>query len=890
MEIPDHPWSLSTADVLGALEVDPDRGLDASAVEARRERYGPNRIRGTGRKPWWRILVAQLESVVVALLAVAAIVSLTFGQQVEAAAIGVVVVLNTLIGFFTEIRAVRSMEALRRLGQADAVVRRSGETETIAAGEVVPGDVVRLDTGEVVSADTRLIEVSDLEADESALTGESTPVRKGLDPVAEDAPLAERSSMVFKGTAVTRGSGWGVVVATGMDTEVGAISSMVEEAGEEDTPLQRRLDRLGTRLVWLTVAIAAAVSVAGILAGRQLFLMVETGIALAVAAVPEGLPIVATIAMARGVRRMARRNALVRRLSSVETLGSTTVICADKTGTLTENRMRVSVFRLPGGAVRVDWSGEEASLRDEGNGSDGHGGAAKPEGSLDRALEVAALCNEGLGDEERQTAEPMEEALMELGRRLDRDPDRLVEEMPRVRFEPFDRDTFMTASFHRVAEGRTRVLVKGAPESVLEASSSVVGAEDPEPLDDEGRADWHDVAESMAADGLRVLALAYRDADEDEDPYRDLVFLGFVGLEDPPREDVPAALERCRDAGIRIVMMTGDHPETARHIAREVGLLDGDGPVITGPELRDAGEERILEAAVFARLDPEQKLDLIRAHRSAGDILAMTGDGVNDAPALEEADIGIAMGERGTEVAREAADMVLLDDAFPTITAAIEHGRIIFQNIRRFVVYLLSGNVGEVLAVGAASVTGSPLPLLPLQILYLNMINDVFPALALGIGGGAPDIMKRPPRDPDESVLGRRHWAEIGGYGMVIGGVILGMFAHALTGLDLPTEHAVTLAFLVLSVSRLLHAFNMRDPGSGLVRNEIVRNPWVWVAFGISLALLALAVYFGPLAAILGLVAIPARHWLLVLGVSVIPLVLGQLYLAVRHISSSRSA
>ncbi|MFO7893659.1 MAG: cation-transporting P-type ATPase [Longimicrobiales bacterium] len=872
----DKPWARDPGEIVEQLDTHADTGLSGDAVEGRRERYGPNRLREAEARSRWAILWDQVRSIIVALLAVAIVVSLAFGHVVEAIAIGVVIVVNAAIGFFTELRAVRSMESLQELGQADSKVRRDGEVCEVPAVELVPGDIVVLERGEVLGADVRILEVDGLQIDESPLTGESVPVTKQADPVDADTALADRACMGYKGTAVTRGTGLGVVVRTGMDTEIGEISEMAGAAGSEETPLERRLDTLGRRLVWLTIGVAAVVAVTGIMAGREIFLMIETGIALAVAAVPEGLPIVATIALARGVRRMARRNALIRRLSSVETLGSTTVICADKTGTLTENRMDVATLALPHVRVQAPVQPGDDPL-------------------LEEAIRIAVLANEAEEDEAAEGAEdgpgdPMELALLRLGREVGLSRPELLERFPRRRVERFERETAMMASYHRTDDGGL-VAVKGAPEAVLEASTTIAGPEGARELTEEARAEWLERSEALAAEGLRVLALAVReggedgDAGEDTEPYRDLRLLGLVGLIDPPRDGVAGAVGECRDAGIRVVMVTGDHPETARHVAAAVGIGEQGLDVVTGETLADAAGdatedgELAASARVFARVDPAQKLRLIDAFQERGEILAMTGDGVNDAPALQRADIGVAMGRRGTEVAREAADMVLLDDAFSTIVEAVRHGRVIFRNVRKFVVYLLSGNVGEILAVGAASAVGAPLPLLPLQILYLNLVNDVFPALALGVGKGEGHVMERPPRDPDESILEARQWWEIGAYGAVITVAILGAFFGALNGLELPVSDAVTTSFLVLSGARLFHVFNMRDAGSHPLRNEVTRNPWVWGAIVLCIGLLGLAVYVEPLAGVLSLTPPVGAQWLLIAAGSLFPMVVGQLYL-----------
>jgi Ca2+-transporting ATPase len=862
------PWSAAPEAVLSAMESAAD-GLSSEEAERRLDEVGPNRLREIEHRSVAAILWEQFKSLVVLLLVVAMGVSFVFGQTIEALAIAVVLAINTAIGFFTEWRAVRSMEALQELGQVTTRVRREGEEQTIPADEVVPGDVVLLGGGDLIPADLRIIGADRLQVDESALTGESVPVAKEAEPVSAETPLAERTCMGYKGTAVTEGTGQGVVVATGMDTELGAISEMVESAEGGDTPLEQKLDRLGHRLVWLTVGIAGAVAVAGLLAGRSLLLMIETGIALAVAAIPEGLPIVATVALAHGMWVMLRRNAYVRRLSAVETLGATTLICTDKTGTLTENRMTAGQMALADRALELD-------------------PPVEADGRLREAIEVGVLCNGAERDPDdptRSTGDPLELALLELGAEAGRARATLLEERPLVRTVEFNRDTNMMATYHEAGEGLL-VAVKGAPEAVIAASSHVRTEAGPEPLGDEHRRNWIRRSEALAEDGLRVLALARKSVpDPEAPPYEELGLLGLVGLLDPPRTDVRPVIERCQEAGIRVVMVTGDHPETARAVADAVGLQMDEFAVEKGADfasietLGEEDRERLLRAAVFARVTPKQKLDLVDLFQASGQVVAMTGDGVNDAPALRSADIGVAMGQRGTDVAREAADMVLQDDAFSSIVEAVRQGRIIFDNIRKFVVYLLSGNVGEILAVGAAATFGFPLPLLPLQILYLNVLNDVFPALALGVGRGTEEAMDRPPRDPDESVVTPYLWGLIGGYGVLIALTILGAFTAALGGMGMETERAVTVSFLTLSISRLLHVFNMRNPESGLFDNEISRTPYVWGALGLCMILLLLAVYWPPLAAILSVVPIGLDEWLLIGGASVVPLLLGQAYL-----------
>lgn len=892
-----EPYARRIDETLQALDVDAELGLGDEAVRRRLREHGRNQLSEARRASPWAILVAQFKSLVIGILAAAAVLSFAMGDLVQGLAILAAIVFNTVIGFTTEWKAVRSMEALRQLGTLASRVRRAGESAVVSAEELVPGDIVLIEGGDVIAADLRLIEANNLTCDESALTGESVPVTKTTDAVAPDTPLAERSSMAFKGTAVTSGSGAGVVVATGMDTAVGEIARMAEVAEEEVTPLERRLDRLGQRLVVLTLIIAVVIAGVGWMAGKDLVAMIATAIALAVAAVPEGLPIVATVALARGMWRMAQRNALVERLTAVETLGSTNVIFTDKTGTLTENRMTVARLAVPGTERDIEWGSDRApdDLPDVAR----------------RLLEVGVLCNnaalggkEDAGDGETAaedtapdkglperissgTGDPLEVALLAAGAVADIQRGRLLERQPEQREVSFDSETKMMATFHQIEDGY-RVAVKGAPEAVLSASSHVAtGNGKVEALSDEDRRSWRERMNGLAKDGLRVLAFAERTVDTSEtEPYRELTLLGLAGLADPAREDVPEAVRRCRDAGIRVVMVTGDQPVTAAAIAEQVGLAEANAQPVSGSDLPDfdsiSDEERasLREHRVFARVSPRQKLDLIRLWQEAGAVVAMTGDGVNDAPALKKADVGVAMGQRGTDVAREAADIVLKDDAFPTIVMAIEQGRKIFENIRRFIIFLLSGNLGEILAIGVCASIGAPLPLLPMQILYINLVLDVFPALALGVGEGSAGIMRRAPRERSEPVLTRRHWIATVLWGSLIATTATGVFFVALGPLGMGTDQAVTIAFLTFALARLWHVFNMRDPGSGLLDNDVVRNRWVWYAIALCLLLLGAAAWLPGLAAILGVVALDPTGWALVIGGSLVPIVVGQAVLA----------
>jgi Ca2+-transporting ATPase len=863
----------SWAEVATALETDPETGLSAAAVRKSRARHGPNLLRKRQKKSALRILLHQFDSFIVWLLAVAAALSFFLGDLAEGVAIVVVLAINGAIGFFTELRAARSMEALLSIAEVRTRVRRDGAELEVDARDLVPGDVVVLEAGDVVTADVRLIEASNLQCDESVLTGESVPVAKTTEAVAAEAGVGDRLGMAFKGTAITQGTGEGIVVATGMATELGHISDLAQNAEGEAPPLERRLDRLGHRLVWLTLALAALTIGLGILRGHALVEMLQTGIALAVAAVPEGLPVVATLSLARGMWRMAERNAVITRLSSVETLGATTIILTDKTGTLTENRMTVVRYLLVGQDVEAD------------------GGDLSPEtdARLAWALRIGALCTSAsLGNgEDGRSGDPMEIALLIAARDAGLPRGDLLDDHAQVQEHAFDPDAKMMATVHAAGDGHV-FAVKGAPEAVIAACDAELGPDGPRPLDEAGRTAWEERNAAAAKQGLRLLALAMkRDGKSDGDPYDGLMMVGLVCLQDPLRADVADAIRASRQAGVRVVMLTGDHADTAEAIARQAGLGDGDLTVIGGDALQGVDADgmdaalrtRVLAADVFARVSPATKLTLVSLYQQAGHVVAMTGDGVNDAPALKKADIGIAMGQRGTQVAREAAHMVLKDDAFGTIIAAMRQGRVIYANIRKFVVYLMSCNVSELLVVGLAIGIGLPSPLLPLQILFLNLVTDVFPAFALGLGKGDDEVMTQPPRDPAEAIVNRPRWLLIGFLGVAITLATLGAFGLALFWLRLDAAPAVTVAFLTLALAQLWNVFNVRDPADGLLDNDVTRNPYVWGALALCLGLLAAALWLPGLSAVLGLPGPGVAGLLLAAAISVLPLALGQVLL-----------
>ena len=880
------PWAMTVEETIKQLQVFRQEGLDRHEVQRRLKKYGPNRLRETEKKSIIQIFINQLKSLIVILLGVAAVLSFVFNEWVNGIAISGVIVVNALIGFFMELKAIRSMEALQQMERVSAKVRRSGKVIEIPARQLVPGDIAVLEGGDIISADMRLVFAAKIQADESVLTGESFPVGKQVEPVDKTAVLGDRTNMLFKGTAVTRGSAEAVVITTGMNTELGRITDLVQGAKEETTPLEKQLDSLGRKLLWVTLLLIAIIAVTGIARGREVFIMIETAIALAVAAIPEGLPIVATLALARGMLRMARHNAMVNQLAAVETLGGVSVICTDKTGTLTENRMTITDLYLSNERIQigaVDKDGNAIfTINDK---------AIEPAQNerLMKALEIGVLCNNASLEKKRSSAssgvgDPMEIALLIAARKASIDYQKLNQQYPEEYEDAFDSDTKRMATFNRV-DGRYRVAVKGALETILESATRVSTGEGFESLDEKWKSYWLQKNTELAEHGYRLLALATREAESIEtDPYEDLTFLGLVCMEDPARDDVREAVRACRSAGVQIVMITGDHPKTAISIASSIGLTEqGRDNVIVGKDIKPyeemTPEDRQLyrNTPVFARVSPKQKLDLIAVHQAADDIVAMTGDGVNDAPALKKADIGVAMGLRGTQVAREAADMVLKDDAFSTIVIAVEQGRIIFENIRKFIIYLLSCNISEIMVVFAASIVDAPLPILPLQILFLNLVTDVFPALALGAGRGNPGLMKKPPRPSSEPILSKRGWYSIFGYGALITFSVLLAFGLSYGILGMEKRQAVTVSFLTLALAQLWHVFNMRTKGTKLFKNEVVENPYIWAALGLCILLLLAVVYVPLLSEVLKLTNPGLNGWILIVVASSITCLVGQI-------------
>ena len=850
------PWHLlAPSEGLARLAVGPG-GLTEAEAARRLERYGPNLFRRAPPASPWLILLAQVRSLIVLLLLAAGAVALAAGDPLDAAAIGAVLLLNITLGFITELRAHRAMEALLALEVARASVLRDGGIRELDARLVVPGDVIVLEAGSAVPADARLLEAAELRTIEAALTGESLPVRKRSDAALEpDTPLPERSTMVYKTTSVVAGRGRAVVVGTGMDTEVGRIGALTASVQEEATLLEKRLDALGRRLAGVAIAVAAVVAALGLLQGASLGQLLQTAIALAVAAVPEGLPVVGTIAMAVGVRRMARRRALIRHLPVVETLGSATVICTDKTGTLTAGEMTVTELRLPDREVSVP-EGEFTATPD-----------------VLRLLRCAALANRGslteAGGVWRTLGDPTETALLVAARKAGLDVATLRAEWPEVADLPFSSERMFMATWHR-AESGFLLCVKGAPHRVLELCTDCWEADGPHPLDAATRERLLLANRELAGRGLRVLAVASARVEDPARPPGGLAWLGLAGMMDPPAQGVGETIRAFRRAGIRTLMLTGDQRLTARSVAERLELLDAAGVVRDGREVDrltdDALRQEVASTSVYSRVSPEAKLRIVAACQARGDVVAMLGDGVNDAAALRKADIGVAMGRRGTDLAKEAADVILADDRFATIGAAVEQGRIIFDNIRKFVFYLFSCNLAEILVFLGAGLAGQTAPLLPLQILWLNLVTDTFPALALAVEPGDPAVMRQPPRDPREAILSGFMLRAVVVYGTLIAAVtIVAFYICGTTG-----------AFMTLALAQILHLGNARSAGPVLAPRLAFANRAAIGAALLAIGLQLLTVFYAPLARVLEVTPLSGREWALVLGLGAVPAVLGQ--------------
>ncbi|MEO7216537.1 cation-transporting P-type ATPase [Mucilaginibacter sp.] len=787
-----------------------------------------------------------------------------------------------------------SMNALKKMDIILAKVIRDGKARSIPSEQLAPGDLIPLEAGDIIPADGRLITVNRLQCDESSLTGESLPSDKTIDALTENTVVGDQHNMVFKGTSVINGSGKMLVTGIAANTQLGTITSLVESSADTATPLDKKLNKLSRKLIWITIGMTAIFAVTGFIQGKAVLTIIETSIALAVAAIPEGLPIVATVALSYGMLLMARRNAIVKKLSAVETLGSTGVILTDKTGTLTENKIYADTFAFRDETVKVHIENNLLIF---------------PEGEIklstenfDKLLLTGVLCNNALietedGDKRTKfSGDPVEVALLKIAIAEGLDTDALKKQYVRIAEVPFSSEMMMMGTLHQSPSGKFAA-AKGSVERLLEKCRQVQSGAAIKTLDSETRKAILLKSTQMAAGGLRVLAFAYRPGKliNEHNYMDDMIYVGMAGFLDPPRIDIKGAILNCRNAGIKIVMITGDHPQTALNIARTVGLIDeSDKNVITGKELPKSGSltkawiKKILNTAVFARASPGQKLEIAGVFQKAGFIVAMTGDGVNDAPALKKADVGIAMGIRGTQVAKETASIILKDDSFTSIAEAVAHGREIFQNIQKFVVYLISCNLSEIFIVTVLGIITPGATLLPLQILFLNMVTDIFPALALGLGTGDKTVMKEPPRDPKKNIITNKGWLVIALYSAAITSAVVIAVVYCKDVLHADDKVCNNVAFITLTFAQLFHVFNMSSDDSGFLKNEITRNKFVWIALFICSALAFMVFAIPGMRLVLDLSVLPFKLWAITIAISLLPLVVIQSYKAVRKMNKQK--
>lgn len=909
----DVTWhALSREQVLEKLDSGLDKGLSTQEAANRQEKYGPNQLAEGKKTTFWQMVYAQLNNFVIIMLMVAAVISAIVGEPVDSAAIVAIVVLNTIMGVVQESRAQDELEALKKMASPEAQVLRDGHRVSVPARELVPGDIVFLETGNYVPADVRLIEAVNLKIEEAALTGESVPVEKNAASVLDtDATLGDRKNTAFSGTVVTYGRGKGIVVSTGMNTQIGLIATMLQSVEDEETPLQKRLDQLGKTLGWATIVISGLVFLSGLIEGGNILDMFMVAVSLAIAAVPEGLPAVVTISLALGMREMVKKHALIRRLSSVETLGSATVICSDKTGTLTQNAMTVTRVWVDGKALGVTGSGyaPAGDFVDADQKVDIHNfpgiSTALWVGTLNNDAQLEKTQEDG-NEFYRIIGDPTEGSILVAAAKAGAQAEDLNNAYPREGEVPFDSDRKRMVTVHEVKKPKDNdlspfngkeakqsyvIAVKGAPDVVLKLCNRVQKMDNTvADLDEKKRKEVLAANDSMTKDALRVLGMAYRvvsakpDQVDSETLEKDLIFAGLVGMIDPAREEVKPALLKAIGAGIRTIMITGDYPNTAKAIAESIGLLRPGHKVKTGADvdaMSDAQlKEEVDEIDVFARVSPEHKMRIVNALRSNDHVVAMTGDGVNDAPAIKASDIGVAMGITGTDVAKETADMVLTDDNYASIVSAVEQGRIIYSNIRKFVYFLISCNMAEIMIIFLPTMFGKFLfpkaaalgllsPLEPIQLLWLNLVTDGAPALALGTEKGDPDIMDQKPRPPKEPIINR----------FMLLGVIVQTIAIAATtliafnvGLNQPDpRYAETLAFATLVFSELIRAYTARSERYPLLKIGVFSSKWMNLAVLGSGALMMLVLYVPFLQRIFNTVPLGWEEWRLIIPLFLIP-------------------
>jgi len=807
-------------------------GLSTTEAAQRLEKYGKNELKKAKEISALKILLSQFNDFLIWILIGAAIVSLVVGEIADSVVIGIILVLNALFGFVQEYRAEKSIEALKKMSSLKAVVIRDGVKQHIDATLLVPGDVILLDAGDKVPADSYLIQMDNLHADEASLTGESLPVRKELKVVRTGTPIGDRKNMAYAGTIVTRGHGQALIVKTGMTTEIGKIAGMIQQAKTVMTPLQKKLEHFGKVLGLLTIVICVVVFITGVLRGHEVLEMFLAAISLAVAAVPEGLPAVVTITLALGVQKMAKKNVLIRKLPSVETLGATQVICSDKTGTLTHNQMTIKQLYVDGIEVGVTGEGYEPK-----------GSFSKKPKDLSLLLKIGLLCNdasfEHKGNQLKVIGDPTEAALVTSAHKFGLHRTSIAEK--RIKAIPFDSKRKLMTTIHSV-KGKKIAYCKGAPDNIIKICDRIVINGKVKRLTAADKKTILKINEKFGKQALRVLGFAYKELDGKKNIENNLIFVGLQGMIDPARKEAIFAVKKCHEAGIKVIMITGDHKVTAQAIATKIGIP---GDALSGIELDKMNEEELFQCikhvGIFARVNPEHKMRIVESLQKHGFVVAMTGDGVNDAPSLKKADIGVAMGITGTDVAKEAADMILTDDNFASLVDAVEEGRTIFDNIQKFVEYLLSCNMGEVLVIFTAILIGLPLPLVAIQILWMNLVTDGLPALALGLDPEEPGVMQRPPREKGSRILDKKGviLMILTGIVMVIG--VLGLFMFSLDKGGL--IYAQTMAFTTLVMFQLWQVLNCRSLSKSLFSIGVFRNKLLWGAISLSAGLQLLVVY-----------------------------------------------
>ncbi len=873
---------MNKKEVENALNTDLLVGLTSSDVKKRQNQYGHNELEEGEKQSALLLFFSQFKDFMVLVLLAATLISGILGEYIDAIAIIAIVIVNAFLGFFQERKAEKSLQALKELSAPQVHALRDGQWLKIPSKEIVPGDVLKFSSGDRIGADIRLFDVKSLEIEESALTGESLPVSKSTETLAtEHLGIGDMANMAFMGTMVTRGSGIGVVVGTGMKTAMGQIADLLQSAQTMITPLQRRLEQLGKILIVTALLLTALVVVVGVLQGHDLYTMFLAGVSLAVAAIPEGLPAIVTVALSLGVQRMIKKNAIVRKLPAVETLGCASVICSDKTGTMTQNEMTVTHLWSGGQTWTVDGVGYEPKgsffKSDERI-------EVENEKALQQMLMFGMLCNHAELIQKKNDfvvdGDPTEGALLVSAMKAGYNREQLLKEFEITQEFPFDSTRKMMSVIIKDQKGRQFVVTKGAPDVLVTKSEAILWDGRKQIVSKESKETIQTAINGLASQALRTIAIGFKEISaqtlvlDEKEAEKDLTFIGLQGMIDPPRPEVKLAVKECKDAGIKTVMITGDHVITAKAIAKQLGILTPQSKVLDGPTLSkmsvDELENVVDDVAVFARVSPEHKLKIVKALQNRGHIVAMTGDGVNDAPAIKASDIGISMGITGTDVAKESSALVLLDDNFATIKSAIKEGRNIYENIRKFIRYLLASNVGEILVMLFAMLLALPLPLVPIQILWVNLVTDGLPAMALGLDQPEGDVMKRKPRSPNEGVFARALGWKVVSRGFLIGLVTLLAFMTAYKDNPNHLEYAQTVAFATLVLAQLIHVFDCRSEKSILSRNPF-GNKYLVGAVVSSLLLVFVVIYYPPLQPIFHTVSILPSDWVIITGLASIP-------------------